>query len=168
MKLTPLDIQQQKFKVKFRGYDAQEVETFLEIVSEDVESLLKEYNTLRAELKKIEAKLADYRENERAIQQTIMTTQKVSDDLKRNAQREAELLISEAKVEGEKSINDARAQADKIVADSRIELEKMRSELNDLKNKKMECELTFKSMLESQLRLLNSGAGEEKEKEKEG
>ena len=164
MKLTPLDIQQQKFKVKFRGYDAQEVETFLEMVSEDVESLLKEYNILRDELKKIEAKLADYRENERAIQQTIMTTQKVSDDLKRNAQREAELLISEAKVAGEKSINDARAQADKMVTDSRIELEKMRSELNDLKNKRMECEHAFKSMLEGQLRLLNSGAGG-KEKE---
>jgi cell division initiation protein len=161
MKLTPLDIQQQKFKVKFRGYDAQEVETFLEMVSEDVESLLKEYNTLRAELRKIEVKLADYRENERAIQQTIMTTQKVSDDLKRNAQREAELLISEAKVAGEKSISDARTQADKMVTDSRIELEKMRSEINDLKSKKMECEFAFKSMLEGQLRLLNSGAGGE-------
>jgi cell division initiation protein len=161
MKLTPLDIQQQKFKVKFRGYDAQEVETFLEMVSEDVESLLKEYTMLKTELKKIEEKLADYRENERAIQQTIMTTQKVSDDLKRNAQREAELLISEAKVEGEKSISDARTQADKMVTDSRIELEKMRSELNDLKNKRMECEFAFKSMLESQLRLLKSGTGGE-------
>ena len=162
MKLTPLDIQQQKFKVKFRGYDAQEVETFLEMVSEDVESLLKEYNTLRDELKKIEVKLKDYRENERAIQQTIMTTQKVSDDLKRNAQREAELLISEAKVEGEKSLSDARTQANKMVNDSRIELERMRSELNDLKNKRMECEFAFRSMLEGQLRLLNAGTrGEE-------
>jgi len=76
MKLTPLDIQQQKFEVKWRGYDRQEVETFLEMVSEDVESLWKDFNKLRDELKKCESQLADFRENERAIQQTIMTTQK--------------------------------------------------------------------------------------------
>ena len=106
MKLTPLDIQQQKFEVKLRGYDKQEVETFLEMVSEDVESLLKDHNKLRDELKKCELQLADFRENERAIQQTIMTTQKVSDDLKRNAQRESDLILSEAKVAAEKITND--------------------------------------------------------------
>jgi len=156
MRLTPLDIQQQKFKVKWRGYNAQEVETFLEMVSEDVESLLKEYNKLRAELQKYEAQLADYRENERSIQKTIMTTQKVSDDLKRNAQRESELIISKAKVEAEKIINDAKIQAEKMMSGSRLEVEKMRRGLNDLKNKKMECEFSLKSMLESHLRLLKS------------
>ncbi|MCK5010025.1 MAG: DivIVA domain-containing protein [Deltaproteobacteria bacterium] len=156
MKLTPLDIQQQKFEVKWRGYDRQEVETFLEMVSEDVESLLKEHNELRDVLQKYEVQLADFRENERAIQQTIMTTQKVSDDLKRNAQREAELIISEAKVEAEKISNDAKTQAEKILGNSREEIENKRSEINDLRNRKLECELSFKNMLESQLRLLKS------------
>ena len=146
MKLTPLDIQQQKFKLKWRGYDAQEVEAFLEMVSEDLESLLKEYTMLRDELKKHEKQLADYRENERTIQQAIMTTQKVSDDLKRNAQREAELIINEAKVEVQKIMNSGR-----------LEVEKMRKELNDLKNKRVESELALKSMLEAHLRLLHSG-----------
>jgi cell division initiation protein len=156
MKLTPLDIQQQKFKVKWRGYDAQEVETYLEMVAEDVESLLRGYNKLKDELKKCDTLLVDYRENERSIQQTIMTTQKVSDDLKRNAQREAELIISEAKVEAEKISNDAKTQAEKILGNSREEIENKRSELNDLRNRKLECELSFKNMLESQLRLLKS------------
>ena len=162
MKLTPLDIQQQKFKVKWRGYDVQEVETFLEMVSEDVESLLKEYNKLRDELQKYEVQLADYRENERSIQQTIMTTQKVSDDLKKNAQRESELIISEAKVESERIINSAKEQSEKMMSSSRLEVEIIRKQLNDLKNKKMECELSLKSMLESHLRLLKSEM-EEKE-----
>ena len=156
MKLTPLDIQQQKFKVKWRGYDAQEVETYLEMVAEDVESLLRGYNKLKDELKKCDTLLVDYRENERSIQQTIMTTQKVSDDLKRNAQREAELIISEAKVEAEKISNDAKTQAEKILGNSREEIENKRSEINDLRNRKLECELSFKNMLESQLRLLKS------------
>jgi len=162
MKLTPLDIQQQKFKVKWRGYNQQEVETFLEMVSEDVESLLKEYNKLRDELQKCEAQLADYRDNERSIQQTIMTTQKVSDDLKKNAQRESELIISEAKVESERIINSAKEQSEKMMSSSRLEVEIIRKQLNDLKNKKMECELSLKSMLESHLRLLKSEM-EEKE-----
>jgi len=156
MKLTPLDIQQQKFKVKWRGYDAQEVETYLEMVAEDVESLLRGYNKLTDELKKCDTLLVDYRENERSIQQTIMTTQKVADDLKRTAQREAELIISEAKVEAEKISNDAKTQAEKILGNSREEIENKRSEINDLRNKKLECELSLKNMLESQLRLLKS------------
>ena len=156
MKLTPLDIQQQKFKVKWRGYEVQEVETYLEMVAEDVESLLKEYNKLKDELQKNEAQLAGYRENERSIQQTIMTTQKVSDDLKRNAQKESELIISKAKVEAEKVINDAKVEAEKTLGNSREEVEKKRSELNDLRSKKLECALSFRNMLESQLRLLKS------------
>jgi cell division initiation protein len=156
MRLTPLDIQQQKFRVKWRGYDEQEVETFLDLVSGDTESLMREYNVLKAEMQKCEAQLAEYRENERSIQQTIMTTQKVSDDLKRNAQRESELIITEAKVTAEKIINDAKLQAEKIITNSRIELEKMRQEYSNLKSKKMECELALKSMLESHLRLLSA------------
>ena len=156
MKLTPLDIQQQKFQVKWRGYDREAVETFLEMVSEDAEALLQESSRLRGEIQKCEAQLVDFRENERAIQQTIMTTQKVSDDLKRNAQREAELIISEAKVAAGRIMNDARAQADKTVSDSRSEVEKLTRELHDLRNRKMECEVSFTSMLESHLNLLHS------------
>jgi cell division initiation protein len=162
MKLTPLDIQQQKFQVKWRGYDKQEVETFLEMISEDVESLMQECNKLKSEIQKSEAQLVDFRENERAIQQTIMTTQKVSDDLKRNAQREAELIISEAKVAAGRIMNDARAQAEKVVGDSRYEVGKLTKELHDLKNRKMDYEVSFKSILESQLQLLQS-AQEERE-----
>ena len=154
MKLTPLDIQQQKFQVKLRGYDKQEVEAFLEMVSADIESLLQESNTLKVDLQKCESQLVDFRENERAIQQTIMTTQKISDDLKRNAQREAELIISEAKVSAGKIMNDARAQAEKILNDSRMEVGTLTKDLNDLKNRKMEYELSFRSLLESQLSLL--------------
>ena len=162
MKLTPLDIQQQKFQVKWRGYDKQEVETFLEMISEDVESLMQECNKLKSEIQKCEAQLVDFRENERAIQQTIMTTQKVSDDLKRNAQREAELIISEAKVAAGRIMNDARAQAEKVVGDSRAEVGRLTKELHDLKNRKMDYEVSFKSILESQLQLLQS-AQEERE-----
>ena len=162
MKLTPLDIQQQKFQVKWRGYDKQEVETFLEMISEDVESLMQECNKLKSEIQKCEAQLVDFRENERAIQQTIMTTQKVSDDLKRNAQREAELIISEAKVAAGRIMNDARAQAEKVVGDSRAEVGRLTKELHDLKNRKMDYEVSFRSILESQLQLLQS-AQEERE-----
>ena len=139
-----------------RGYDKQEVETFLEMISADVESLMQESNTVKVELQKCEAQLVDFRENERAIQQTIMTTQKISDDLKRNAQRESELIISEAKVAAGKIMNDARAQAEKIMGDSRIEVGNLTRELNDLKNRKMEYELSFKSLLDAQLRLLEA------------
>jgi len=154
MKLTPLDILQQRFQVKWRGFDRQEVETFLELVSEDVGTLLQECSNLKGELEKCEAQLVDFRQNERAIQQTIMTTQKVSDDLKRNAQREAELIISEAKVAAGRIMNDTRAQAEKLVHEGRTEIALLTKEISDLKNRKMQFEMAFKSLLESQLRFL--------------
>lgn len=152
MKLTPLDILQQRFKVKWKGFDRQEVETFLELVSEDVGTLLQECSRLKDDLAKCEAQLVDFRQNERAIQQTIMTTQKVSDDLKRNAQREAELIISEAKVAAGRIMNDARTQAEKAVQEGRMEQERLIKEINDLKNKKTQFELSFRSLLESHLK----------------
>ena len=154
MKLTPLDILQQRFQVKWRGFDRQEVETFLELVSEDVGSLLQECSNLKSDLEKCESQLVDFRQNERAIQQTIMTTQKVSDDLKRNAQREAELIISEAKVAAGRIMNDTRAQAEKLVHEARTEIARLTKEISDLKNRKMQFEMAFKSLLESQLRFL--------------
>jgi cell division initiation protein len=155
MKLTPLDILQQRFKVTWRGFDRQEVETFLELVSEDVGSLLQECASLKAELEKCEGLLVDFRQNERVIQQTIMSTQKVSEDLKRNAQREAELIISEAKVAAGRIMNDTRAQAEKLIGESRNEIAQLTKEVNDLKNRKVQYEMAFKSLLESQLRSLN-------------
>ncbi len=155
MKLTPLDILQQRFKVTWRGFDRQEVETFLELVSEDIGSLLQECSNLKVELEKCEAQLVDFRQNERAIQQTIMSTQKVSEDLKRNAQREAELIISEAKVAAGRIMNDTRAQAEKVVNEGRNEIAQLTKEINDLKNRKVQFEMAFKSLLESQLRFLH-------------
>lgn len=155
MKLTPLDILQQRFKVTWRGFDRQEVETFLELVSEDVGSLLQECSNLKTELEKCEAQLVDFRQNERAIQQTIMSTQKVSEDLKRNAQREAELIISEAKVAAGRIMNDARAEAEKLIHEGRNEIARLTKEINDLKNRKVQFEMAFKSLLESQLRSLH-------------
>ena len=156
MKLTPLDILQQRFKITWRGFDRQEVETFLELVSEDVGSLLQENAGLKAELEKCEGQLVDFRQNERVIQQTIMSTQKVSEDLKRNAQREAELVISEAKVAAGRIMNDTRAQAEKLIGESRNEIARLTKEINDLKNRKVQYEMAFKSLLESQLRSLKS------------
>ena len=71
-------------------------------------------------------------------------------------------------MEAEKIVNDAKMRAEKIIGDGREALEKMRKELNDLKNKKMECEFAFLSMLESHLRLLKSeekGMWEEEDNE---
>lgn len=155
MKLTPLDILQQRFKVTWRGFDRQEVETFLELVSEDIGSLLQECSNLKVELEKCEVQLVDFRQNERAIQQTIMSTQKVSEDLKRNAQREAELIISEAKVAAGRIMNDTRAQAEKVVNEGRNEIAQLTKEINDIKNRKVQFEMAFKSLLESQLRFLH-------------
>jgi len=59
-------------------------------------------------------------------------------------------------VAAEKITNDARTHAEKMMGGSRLEIERLRKEFNDVRNKKMECELALKSMLESHLRLLQT------------
>ena len=110
MKLTPLDIQQMKFSACFRGYDRKEVDHFLEVVTSAYEEVLKDYQVLRDQRTGLEKQLTEWRRKEETISQAVVATQDVVKDLKRNACREAELIIKEAELRAETIIRDAQAQ----------------------------------------------------------
>jgi cell division initiation protein len=101
MKMTPLDVQQQEFKSRFRGYDPEEVEAFLRTVSEAMEELVKENATLKEQLEATQGQLQGLRQKESALNDVLVTTQKISENLKQAAQREAELILKEAELKAE-------------------------------------------------------------------
>jgi cell division initiation protein len=123
MRLTPLDIRQQQFTVRmFRGLDPQEVDAFLEDVAEDYESVLKENGLLREQLSALEERSRGLVDREKALQDTLLTTQRLAEEMKESARREAQLIMREAELRGDKFVEDLRAEEARI-----------RSDINELK-----------------------------------
>ena len=110
MKLTPLDIQQMKFSSRLRGYDREEVDHFLEVVTSAYEEVLKDHQVVRDQVSALERELSEWRRKEETISQALLSTQDVVKDLKQNASREAELIIREAELRAETVVRNAQGQ----------------------------------------------------------
>ena len=129
MRITPMDIREQQFTVKmFRGFDVQEVDTFLEDLAEDYETLLKENQLLKEQLQALEERARGLEDRERALQETLVTTQRVTEEMKESARREAALLVREAELRGEKPVQAARTSEAAIQAQVTA-LKRMRRQL---------------------------------------
>ena len=109
MKVTPLDLRQQRFKTVMRGYDRGEVQAFLLEAADDYENALRENDKLRQDVTKLDAVLAEHRGQERNLRNTLLTAQKHADDIKEHAQTEAGLIMREA--EGQRDLLLQKAQA---------------------------------------------------------
>ena len=96
MKVTPLELRQRQFTTVMRGYDRAEVNTFLAQAADDVESLMLENDRLRQEAGKAEAALNEHRGQEKQLSNTLLTAQKIADDIREKAQHDAARFISEA------------------------------------------------------------------------
>jgi len=123
MRLSPLDIRQQQFTVRmFRGLDPQEVDAFLEDVAEDYESVLKENALLKEQLSSHEEKSRSIGDVERTLKDTLVTTQKLAEEMKEAARRDAQLIVREAEV-----------RSDKLMEEARIEEARLRTDINALR-----------------------------------
>lgn len=110
MKLTPLDIQQMVFRVKLRGYDQDEVNRFLEEVAQTVESLNRDNAGLRERILLVEQQVAELKKTEVTLSNTLVSAQSLADDVKRSAQRDAELIIKEAELKAGELFRQARVE----------------------------------------------------------
>lgn len=108
MKITPLDIQQMVFKISFRGYDKEEVNRFLEELAQTVELLNRDHAVQQEKIIYLEQQLAELKRTEATLSNTLLSAQSLAEDVKRNAQREADLVIKEAEVKAGELIRQAR------------------------------------------------------------
>ena len=145
MRITPMDIRQQQFTVRmFRGFDGQEVETFLEELAADFEALLKENALLKEQLQVLEERTRGLEDRERVLQETLVTTHKVVEEMKEGARKEAALVVREAELQAEKNLEAARAQVATIQA-----------EVSALKRTRQQLTESLRSTVEMYGRLLN-------------
>ncbi len=117
MRITPLDIQQKQFSNKFRGFDMEEVDSFLELIREEMEELLRENANLREEAKRFEKQLKEYKNIETTLRDTLVSTQKIIEEHKNNAQKEAALIIKEAELRADETLKHAQEKVIKIHED---------------------------------------------------
>lgn len=110
MKLTPLEIQQMVFQVRMRGYDRDEVNRFLEEVAQSVETVNRDNAILRERVQLMEQQLADLKRNETTLSNTLLSAQSMADDVRKTAQREADLTLKEAELKGSELIREARVE----------------------------------------------------------
>ena len=131
MRISALDIRQQQFTVRmFRGLDPQEVEAFLEDVAEDYESVVKENALLKEQLATLEERSRNITEHERTLQETLVTTHRLTEEMKQAARREAEMIVRDAELRGEKVTEDLRTEETRLRHDL-VSLRRMRRQLVD-------------------------------------
>jgi cell division initiation protein len=117
MKLTPLDIQRQSFESAFRGFDRDEVRTYLNVVAEEMEQLRSENEKLQEEVRRQSALLAEHREREQILKNTLVAAQKTSEEMKENAKKQSQMLLKEAELASDRLIETAQAKAHGIEKD---------------------------------------------------
>ncbi|MBI5633401.1 MAG: DivIVA domain-containing protein [Nitrospirae bacterium] len=145
MRISPLEIQQKQFKMKFRGFDIEEVFGFLEIVREEMEDLLRENSNLKENIQRAESQIKEYRDMETTLRETLMTAQQMVEDYKTNARKEAELLLKEAEFKVDSMIKEAHEKVIKIHED-----------ITDMKGIRRHFREELKRLVEGHLRMLET------------
>lgn len=115
MGLTPNEILNKEFSTKFRGYDADQVNDYLDIIVADYEKMIEEIHQLKTELSTSKEKNAYFAQLQDSLNSSIVVAQEAADRLKQNARKEAELIIFEAEKEADRIVSNASDRARTIV-----------------------------------------------------
>ena len=112
--ITPLDMRQARFTTAIRGFDKADVNTFLQEAAEGFDHAVRENERLRMEIVRLEASLNQFRDLEGSLKTTLMSAQKVADDMRENARQEAARLIREAEGRVELLVQKAQSKTEDI------------------------------------------------------
>ena len=130
--LTPLEIQKQNFARKLKGFDPAEVRAYLQMVAEEIEILIKDVDRLSRENIMLREDLDDHNQRERILKDTLLSAQKVSEELKANARKEAELIVKDAELLSERLVSQAMsrvADLERTIQDLKVERRSARNKL---------------------------------------
>jgi cell division initiation protein len=105
MSLTPQDIQTKQFHVRFRGFDVEEVDAFLERIAEEFLILIQENKQLKDRSETLEGDIKYYKEQEKKFQDAILSAHKIAAEMKEKSKKESEELLSHAREDVKKMQN---------------------------------------------------------------
>jgi len=130
--LTPLEIQKQTFSRTIKGYNSDEVRAYLHLVAEEIERLLRDNDRLSREVGLLREDLEDHSNRERILKDTLLSAQKVAEDLTTNARKEAELIVKDAELLADRLVGQAMHRVgdlEKAIGDLKIERRGARNKL---------------------------------------
>lgn len=155
MSLTPDDIENQVFKERFRGYDQDEVDAFLDRVSARITELTRERDGLRERLADVERQAAEAGESGRLLQRTLLAAQRSADETIDEARATAEQTLEDARHRAEEIIDEAHEQVHEDQRRAREVLEHVRSVVADMARFRAEYRERVEAMIGEQLALLD-------------
>lgn len=142
--LTPLEIENKKFsKQMVNGYNVEEVDEFLDLLTTDYEKLYKEISDTKVKIDELNESLVHYKTIESTLQSTLMMAQSTADEVKNIARQQADQII-----------NDAQANAKAALEQVEQETILKRKELDDIQKQFDVYKAKMESLLISQLELL--------------
>ena len=150
MQLTPLEITQREFRKVLRGYDPEEVRHFIESLADDVGSLLKDNAAREERIAELEARVRALESQEESLRNTLVTAQRMTEEIKANAKREADLIIREAE-----------GKAQRLAAEAQARVAEAQQELLELQRQRNLFTATLRSHIQTHLDLLQRGPGRE-------
>lgn len=154
MPLSPIDIHNKEFRRSLRGYNEDEVDDFLERIIQDYEALIRQNKQLEEEIARVNDRLAHYDSLEDSLSKSILIAQETAEEVKGNARKEAQLIIREAE-----------KNADRIVSEALNKARKMALEVEEMQKQASVFRARFRSLVQSQLEMMDSGEWDAFEKE---
>jgi cell division initiation protein len=129
MKVTPLDLRQNEFRIVMRGYAREDVRAFLDDAADSLEQVMRDLDKLRDDMRKAEADLVDFRDREVNLRNTLLTAQRLADQIRENAEQEGKMIVREAE-----------GRADLLLQKTQARLEEMEREIHELKLRRRDVE----------------------------
>ncbi len=168
MALSPLDIQHMEFPNALNGYPKRQVREFLERVSAELEGVLKENQSLRDEMKRRDTQISELQGSEAELKRVVIAAERIANEIRDNAKREAELtvqdatqqrdkLLSDATVRSERLLNEAEQKRDNILSEAENRIREARAELLRLEREQRLFREQFRALLQAFARNLDSG-----------
>jgi cell division initiation protein len=128
MKISPMEIQRQTFSKRLRGYDPEEVRTYLNLVAEELQQLQREQSGLQQEVTFLRSIVDEHRQREEILKNTLLTAQRVSEEIKENARKQSETTVKEAELQADRLVELAQDRA-KTIGRETLDLRSMRQVL---------------------------------------
>ena len=151
MGITPQVVTQKEFTTRFRGFDVQEVDYFLEDVAKELHNLNHTIQSLHEEKHRMNLENQGYRKRENSMKNAMIQAQKVLDQMKENAKKSSQVILANAEVEAEKMLNRAHKR-----------LSQLHSDIIELKRQRIQLEMQISAVLESHSKMLDMTKEENK------
>ena len=161
MPITSLEIKDKTFSTKFRGFNPEEVDEFLDIVVRDYETLVRSNHEKEQHIKNLEERLSYFDEIKDSLSQSVLIAQDTAERVKQAANERSQNIIKQAEQDAHRLLDEAKYKANEILRQATDNAKKVAVETEELKNKSRVFHQRLKSTIESQLAIVDSSDWEE-------